>query len=95
MPEMMTPIDLLILAAFAWRLAYMLVKEAGPFDIFTRLRAVTTLGGLLMCVNCMSVWTAALGYVLMQTPIAAPILAIGASSGVALWVHKYTGWSFD
>lgn len=90
----MDALNLLILALFAWRLAYMLVKEAGPFDIFTRLRAVTTLGDLLICVNCLSVWTALLGYVLLTTPLA-PIVYVGAASGLALWGHKYTGWSFD
>lgn len=90
----MTPINLLILALFAWRLAYMLVKEAGPFEIFTRLRAVTTAGGLLTCIYCCSVWTALLGYILIETTLA-PIVYIGAASGLALWGHKYTGWGFD
>lgn len=90
----MDALNLLILALFAWRLAYMLVKEAGPLDVFTRLRAVTNLGGLLICVNCMSVWTALLGYLLLDTPFA-PVVWVIAASGLALWGHKYTGWSFD
>jgi hypothetical protein len=30
--------DLVILALASWRLAYMLVEEAGPFEVFSRLR---------------------------------------------------------
>lgn len=90
----MTPIELLILAAFSWRLAYMLVKEIGPWRVFERIRARITLGGLLECIMCTSVWTAALGYALITTPLV-PLVYIGAVSGVALWAHKYTGWSYD
>ena len=34
----MTALDFLILSLASWRLAYMLVEEAGPFEVFSRLR---------------------------------------------------------
>jgi hypothetical protein len=88
-----TPLDLLILSLFTWRGAYLLVKEDAPFRLMARIRAVTTLGGMLNCIMCASIWTALLGYVLIQTPLV-PIVHIGAISGLALWAHKYTGWDY-
>lgn len=89
----MTPLNLLILALFTWRVSYMMVKEAGPFNVFIRLRAFTDLGGLLLCVNCMSVWIALLGYALLVTDLS-PLVYVGAISGGALMLHKYTGWDY-
>lgn len=54
----MSPLELLILMLATWRLAHMLVLEDGPFQVIQRFRAMTTLGGLLECIFCMSVWVA-------------------------------------
>jgi hypothetical protein len=60
--EPFQPIFRFILAGLAtWRIAFMLVREDGPGEIFTRLR--NRLGGslfdrLLGCVKCVGVWTA-------------------------------------
>lgn len=86
----MTPIDLLILTLFTWRLAYLLVKESGPFNLMGRLRARTTIGGLLECLYCASIWTALIGYGLLSTPLA-PIVYVGAASGGAMMLWRYTG----
>lgn len=90
----MTPLDLLTLTLFTWYASYVLVKTDGPFNLFKKLRARVTFGGLLECIICLSVWIAALGYVLLQSPYAA-LAYIGAIAGGALWGHRYTGWSFD
>lgn len=50
-------------------------------------------GTLFICVNCMSIWTAALCYGLLLTPLA-PVVYVLATSGLALWGHSYTGWRF-
>lgn len=90
----MTSFELILLALFAWRVAYMLVKEEGPFQVFARLRALTTLGGLLTCIYCTSVWSALLGYLLISTPLA-PVVYVLAVSGLALMAHRYTGGDFN
>lgn len=89
----MTPIDLLVLSLFAWYLAYVLIKTHGPFGVFARLRNVTTLGGLLTCIWCLILWTAALGYVLTQTPLI-PLVYIGGAAGLGMIGHRYTGGDF-
>lgn len=77
-----------VMALASWRIASMFVQEAGPFDIFERLRSVTRLGGLLECVWCMSVWTAALVWLIWPTEAGAPIVFILALSAGAVLVDK-------
>jgi hypothetical protein len=86
----MQSLELLLLALFTWRLAYLLVKESGPFNLMGRLRAKTTFGGLLDCIYCASVWTALIGYVLLSTPLV-PVVYVGAASGGAMMLWRYTG----
>jgi len=78
----------IILALAAWRLAYMLTNEAGPFGIFAWIRE--RVGGALECVYCCSVWTAALWVLLWSTPLQ-PIIIIFAVSGAALMLAAFTG----
>lgn len=87
----MTPLDLITLALFTWLVSYMLIKTTGPFRVFERLRRVTTVGGLLLCIVCLSPWVAALGYVVLQSPFA-PLVQIMAAAALGLWGSKYTGW---
>lgn len=89
----LSTLDLIILALACWRLAFMLVREAGPLDIFARLRARSTLGGLLDCVFCTSVWTAALALALWATPLR-PVVMLFAVSGLALMAASWTGVEF-
>ena len=53
----------LALAAFAtWRLTHLLAKEDGPWDLVVRLRGLfgnSSLGKLMDCFNCLSLWIAA------------------------------------
>jgi hypothetical protein len=52
-----TPPLLLTLYALAtWRLSSLLCHEDGPADVLKRFRQRTTLGGVLDCVWCCSVW---------------------------------------
>ena len=83
----MTPFDLVVLALATWRLSYMLVMEAGPFDVFKRLRASTKLGGLLECVFCMSVWVA-LGLYALWLDTQWPVIVL-AVSGLGLGFDRY------
>lgn len=91
----MTPLDLLILALFAWYGSYVLIKTSGPFDVFARLRSITTIGGLLACIYCLAPWIALLGYlILFHTPLA-PIVYVGAIAGGAMILHRYTGGDYS
>ncbi len=51
----------LIAALATWRLAFLLARERGPWDIFGRLRRGVengVAGGLLKCVKCVGLWVA-------------------------------------
>lgn len=90
----MNALDLVVLSLACWRLAYMLVREDGPAHIFARLRARTTVGGLLECMFCSSVWTAVLVFAVWLTPLR-PVVAVLAVSGLALMAAKYTGVEYQ
>jgi hypothetical protein len=51
---------------------------------------VTTLGGLLECIWCLVLWTALLGYILLDTPLV-HVVYVGAIAGLAMIGHRYTG----
>lgn len=88
----LTPFDLLVIALAAWRLAYLMAKEAAPFQLMTRLRAKTTLGGLLSCLYCSSWWAALVMLALWFTPLQV-LVWVFAVSGAALMLGTYTGAS--
>lgn len=51
----------LIAALATWRLAFLVARERGPWDVFGRLRRSTghgVAGGLLTCVKCVGLWIA-------------------------------------
>ena len=85
----MQALDLLILALATWRLAYFATKESGPWGVMATVRAVSTLGGLLTCIYCASVWTALLAYLVYL--VFPPAVYIVAASGGAMLLHRYTG----
>lgn len=87
----MTPLDLLLLSLFAWYVSYILIKTTGPFRLFEHVRSVTTIGGLLECMYCLSVWMAVLGYILLRLTPFAPVVYVGAIAGAAMIMHRYTG----
>lgn len=86
----LNPFEFLIVALATWRAAHLLVKEDAPFRLMARLRERTTLGGLLTCVKCASVWMAALMLALWFTPLVW-LVWIAAISGGALMLASYTG----
>lgn len=90
---MLQPLDLLILALATWRLAYLAVKESAPFNLMGRFRAWTTLGGMLTCIYCASIWAGLLMFVLYQFPLLHPIVWVFAVSGAGLMLGSYSGAS--
>lgn len=86
----MNPLDvaMLVLAACYW--AFVLAKKDGPFNVFKRLRAWNSIGGLLLCPPCLVLWVALICWLLWQTP-AAPFVTISAIAGGATLLGFYTG----
>lgn len=104
----MSALELVTLAAASWYVAYVVTSTSGPFGVFTRVRewrggrwhgriidrnAKTTgdydkYHGLLDCIICTSFWVAQ-GLTLVTHHSFIDGLAI---AGVALMLHRYTGW---
>lgn len=87
----LTALDLLVLALATWRLAYMFALESGPWRVFERIRQKLPMGGLMTCIYCLSVWMAALTYVLWLTPGAALVWILAASGGAMLFWRQTGG----
>lgn len=87
-----SPLTLIVLGLASWRLASLLVQEAGPWDVLARLRAVNDLGGALSCLWCASVWTAA-GMLLCWTigGLAQVFVVVLAISAAGLALASFTG----
>lgn len=93
---MFSLLDVLILMLATWRTAHLLTSEDAPFRLMARIRERTTLGGLLTCIKCASVWTAALllwfySAFIQPLSLAEFMLLIPAVSGGALMLASYTG----
>jgi hypothetical protein len=90
----MNPLEFIIVLCATWRLAYLAVKESGPFAFMEKIRAWNNFGGMLDCVYCASIWSAALVVFLWQFKnLHRPIIAVGAS-GAALLVQRYAGMDY-
>lgn len=86
----LTPVEFVVVALASWRVAFLLVGDVGPYQVFRRLRTRFPLGGLTSCIYCMTCWTAPLMYVLWRTPLA-PVVTVFALMGAALMASSYTG----
>jgi hypothetical protein len=96
----LSPLDLLIIVLAAFRLAWFVTRESGPYNIAANLRKTTTLGGLLDCWKCASFWTAAL--MLLSWYLPAPVgdfthalVMLFAVSGGAIVIAYYSGANHD
>lgn len=88
----------LLLALATYRLSYMLVYEAGPFHIFSRVRLWVKAGeydciengsnSVLCCIWCTSVWAAIALYALSFAPWGVHVIAVLAISGAAIIIHN-------
>lgn len=92
----MTALDFAILGFAAWRLAYLLARESGPYDVLVRLRAGARWALRSKekpeqpgCVLCVSVWTA-IGLFALWQVIQWPVIML-AIAGLAAAVDEYAG----
>jgi hypothetical protein len=88
----MTALDFVCLGFATWRLSSLLTRSQGPWQIFERIRARLdpdglrtpgSLGELVTCLWCMSVWVATLLWLL---PI--EVSYVLAASGAAMWLDQ-------
>lgn len=79
--------DFLIATLATWRLAALLTREDGPYDIFARLRARAAgmVGRALGCLQCTSLWVALplTGFVAPWSA-RSPVLWLALSGGACL-----------
>ncbi len=85
-------LDLVLVSLFTFYLAFAISSTHGPFNIFAILRERLPLGGLTICLICLSFWLSIIGYALLQT-IGAPIVYAIAPAGAAVLLWRYTGGS--
>lgn len=97
----MTPFTALIAALAAFRLAYLLVKEEGPFSVFAVIRGRIDpnqerwTGRGLNCILCVSVWTSllvVLAILYLPVEVVTPLVFwLAVACGALLlnkWVNK-------
>lgn len=79
---------LLLCALAAWRVTAAICYDAGPFDIFTRLRRVAAAAGLLRlvtCFHCTAVWSsAAIVVVVFQRRWLTFLVFLGVAGAVSI-----------
>lgn len=86
----MTAPDFIILSLATWRLARLFSQETGPFALLETFRIRYPLGGLMVCMYCLSLWLAPIVWLLWRyAPI--EIVDLIALSGGAMLLHRYTG----
>lgn len=83
-----------------WRLSIMLVNEAGPFAMLETLRFWLGAGkhsceqqrgsvtNVLCCINCTSVWVAALLLILMQHVAGQAVVAVLGLSAISIMIER-------
>lgn len=56
----MTPLILIIACLACYRISLLITRDAGPWDVFKKLRETDRYSKLLKCIRCTSVWCGAL-----------------------------------
>jgi hypothetical protein len=87
----MSPLDLLRIALATWYISHAVTALSGPLRLFTRLRGVSPLSGLLSCIYCLSIWVALGLYIIMQHDSGHYLIDPFAVAGAALMLRSYSG----
>jgi hypothetical protein len=85
-------------ALVVYRLAFLVAREDGPWDVFRRLRASlkdSVAGRLVTCLNCLSVWIALPLAPFVGSSWMEQIVAWWALSGAAVLVDRATRNPFE
>ncbi len=85
--------EFILCALAVWRLAHLLAREDGPFDLVFRLRKLAGggfFGSLLDCFYCLSIWIAIPFAFLLSREWLPGIVVWLALSGAASLLHKLT-----
>jgi hypothetical protein len=89
------PMYFLILGVFGvWRVTHLLSQEAGPLEIFSKLRRLAGegfWGQLFSCFYCMSVWVSAPFAILLAQSWKERTLLWLAFSGAAILLERISG----
>lgn len=82
--------DMLIASLAAWRIAYMLKYEGGPWDVFIRIRdwfGNSVLGKAMDCIPCSSIWLAAALFLIPGIDYLVIVLAISSMVIIVEAIH--------
>lgn len=94
----MTVFHFIILSLAVYRMTVLIVRDVGPWRIFSKLRCVARWSKLLTCVFCTSIWVSglvnALYYFACETsPLIVVAMSVFAMSGIAIILDKT--WTAD
>ena len=93
-PSSGSPLWFLICCLTAWRVTMLLCYEAGPFDLFSRLRVGLVRIGLhrlITCFHCTAVWVSAILVVIVYERRPSSALLALALAGAASLIERFLG----
>jgi hypothetical protein len=88
------PIWLLLTILAVWRVTALVAYEAGPFDVFVRLRrglVKVGLARLVGCFYCLSLWISCAAVLVFPLTPATPLVILGVAGGVAIIERMLSG----
>ena len=88
----------LIAALATWRVAFLLVRERGPADVFERLRRVITVSVVaeaMKCVKCTGMWVAIPFAVFVRSQWPDVVVVWLALAGVTALIDEWTRAPFE
>lgn len=88
MPEWPAPFQFVVAVLATWRIAHLVAREDGPFDVIVRLRTRAgngMLGHLMDCPHCLGLWVALpCAWWMARTPGEWLVAWLGISGGASL-----------
>jgi hypothetical protein len=94
LPQLSSPLWFVIAWLAAWRITMLICYEAGPFDLFTWIRAGLVHIGLqrmIRCFHCTSIWVSAAVVAVMYGPHTRSLLLTAGVAGAASMTERFFG----